>query len=443
MSEPNQTRDSAAQPAPQRMSRRRVLLGGAVLAAGGAGAAMGVHKLLTLGTTAAGSGPAAPGGTSASANTAPKTPAPPSVPGFSYGPPIGDGSTSQHRDQPHQPHPEALRPGETPPQFVVISWDGAANLQAGLLGRFREVAQRSGASMTLFLSGLYFLPQDQRMQYHPPRRPVGSSDIGFLSRQACHRTIEGIGQAWLEGHEIGTHFNGHFCGTRGVSTWSPADWQQEIEEVMRFVTQWRTLTGFEDLPPLPFDYRKELIGARTPCLEGRAGLLPTAAKLGWRYDSSGVRQQRWPTRMANGLWDTSMPMIPLAHQRPGQPSQIVAMDFNFMANQSHSSPKGDPAMHATWKTQTVDSFLAGFDRAYTTNRAPLIIGNHFEQWNGGIYMDAVEQVMTELARKPGVQLVSMRQLLDWMHAQPPATMAKLQSLAVGQAPAGGWREFLG
>ncbi|MYW48577.1 hypothetical protein GT346_36020, partial [Streptomyces sp. SID161] len=40
--------------------------------------------------------------------------------------PIGDGSTSFTGKQPHQPaRPEPLEPGQTPPQFVVFSWDGA------------------------------------------------------------------------------------------------------------------------------------------------------------------------------------------------------------------------------------------------------------------------------------------------------------------------------
>src|SRR3712207_7299874 len=49
-----------------------------------------------------------------------------------------------------------------------------------------------------------------------------------------------------------------------------------------FVQTWKTttgLTGRPDVAPLPFDYERELIGGRTPCLQGREGLLPTAAAL--------------------------------------------------------------------------------------------------------------------------------------------------------------------
>ncbi|MEU2717622.1 hypothetical protein ABZ624_35110, partial [Streptomyces sp. NPDC007205] len=75
------------------------------------------------------------------------------------GKPIGDGSTSFTGKQPHQPaKPEPLQPGQTPPQFVIFSWDGAGEVGNGLFPRFLDLAKEHGASMTFFLSGLYLLP---------------------------------------------------------------------------------------------------------------------------------------------------------------------------------------------------------------------------------------------------------------------------------------------
>lgn len=171
---------------------------------------------------------------------------------------IGDGSTSDTGPQPHQPTPYRLQPGQAPPQFVVISWDGAGEVTGlNLLSHFRGVAQEVGASMTLFLSGLLFLPRAKKDLYHPPRHRVGASDIGYLTDHDVHATIDNIGKAWLEGHEIGTHFNGHFCGPTGVQQWSPADWTSEIKQAKYFVEHWCTTTEFTDLPPLPFDYEKD------------------------------------------------------------------------------------------------------------------------------------------------------------------------------------------
>ncbi|MFD9126840.1 hypothetical protein [Kitasatospora sp. NPDC059571] len=410
------------------LSRRTLLTAGAATAAAlAAGCASDTG-------TAGGQAAAPPARASGGSGTPTATPQPPATL-------IGDGSTSDTGPQPHQPEPEALEPGQTPPQFVVFSWDGAGELDNQLFSRFRKLARDHNAKMTFFLSGIYALPEGKKDLYHPPQHPIGASDIGYLSNEHVRATLQQVGEAWLEGHEIGTHFNGHFCGPTGGGRWSPEDWDSEIQQAMDFVMNWRTNTGYTDLPALPFDYRKELIGGRTPCLEGQRGLLPTAAKRGWKYDSSGPGGlQVWPQKFQGGaLWDMPLQSIPF----PGHSFQVLSMDYNIMYNQSGATTKGDAAKYDGWQTQARDSYLAGFQRAYTTNRAPMIIGNHFEQWNGGIYMNAVEEALKQIADKPDVRLVSFRQLVQWLEAQDAAVLRKLQTLAPGESPAGGWRSFLG
>ncbi len=345
---------------------------------------------------------------------------------------IGDGSTSDTGPQPHQPTWTALAAGEAPPQFVVYSWDGGADLPQGILNRFLSTASEVGAAMTIFLTGIYIIPDTKRTAYHPPGRPPGSSDVSFLDEAEARRTLTGIGQAWKEGHEIGTHFNGHFCGRKGGDAFSGSDWRQELSEAVRLVSSWRTVTGWTDLEPLPFDYTKELIGSRTPCLEGRKALLPVAREAGFRYESSGNREQTWPGQV-HGMWDLSLQQVPFRR------GHAMSMDYTYMFNQSGENvDAGTPAQRKRWRTEVTDSLMRGLDRALHGNRAPLVIGNHFEQWNGGIYMDAVETAMREMARHPGVRLVSMRQLCDWLDRQEPQVLSQLQKLPIGQAPREGW-----
>ena len=360
------------------------------------------------------------GETSPSSGTAPRS--------------IGDGSTSDTGPQPHQPRPTRLKAGETPPQFVIISWDGAGETSSKLFSHWLEVAKRLEAPMTFFLTGIYLLPGSKRKRYRPPKKPVGASDLGWLPDRYVHATIRQVGKAWRAGHEIGTHFNGHFCGPKGVDRWSVADWRSEIEQAQEFVSTWRTTTGLTDEPSLPFDYSTELVGGRTPCLEGTDNARRAAAQLGWRYDSSGTRHATWPTTV-HGIWDLSMQQVPF----PGEDFEVTAMDYNFMANQSEVTD-GDPKMHATWRKQTRDAYVAGFRRSLDGNRSPLVIGNHFEQWNGGIYMEAVEQAMEVMAEESATRFVTMRQLCDWLDAQDPKVVTRLQEL-IG-APEGGWDEYL-
>ncbi|WP_405898383.1 hypothetical protein OG242_13350 [Streptomyces sp. NBC_00727] len=352
---------------------------------------------------------------------------------------IGDGSTAYTGKQPKQPKaPEPLEPGQKPPQFVIFSWDGAGEVGNGLFPRFLELAREHDASMTFFLSGLYLLPESKKRLYRPPNNPVGASDIGYLTDGHVRETLKNVRQAWLDGHEIGTHFNGHFCaGSGSVGNWTPAQWQSEIDQAISFVTEWRTNTGWNDEESLPFDYRKELVGGRTPCLLGQDNLLPTAKKLGWRYDASSPGgTQVWPSKR-QGVWDLPLQGIPF----PGHTFEVLSMDYNILANQSQNSTKGMPSRYPGWREQATQSYLGGFKRAYETNRAPFYIGNHFEEWNGGIYMDAVEDALKHIAGKPDVRLVSFRQFVDWLDVQNPAVLAKLRTLQVGEAPAGGWNTF--
>jgi hypothetical protein len=350
---------------------------------------------------------------------------------------IGDGSTAFTGAQPGLLKPKRLKPGQKPPQFVVFSWDGAGEDSQKLFSHFREVGKKYDATMTYFLSGVYLLPEEKRALYNPPQHAAGRSDIGFNDVEGIRDTVRELRAAWLDGNEVGTHFNGHFCGKDGgVGTWSVEEWKSEIRQAKSFVKNWKTNADLASMEPLPFDYDKELIGARTPCLEGRENFVRAASELGFRYDTSGVNNQVWPEKEL-GLWDLSLQLVPV----PGRAFETLSMDYNFMVNQS-GTVKGDPAKHAYWGNQMRDGLIQAFERSYQGNRAPLIIGNHFESWNGGTYMRAIEETIATVCVKSEVECVSFRQLVDWLDAQDPKVLEKLRGLGVGEAPEGGWKQFL-
>ncbi|MEU3407163.1 hypothetical protein ABZ766_24920 [Streptomyces sp. NPDC006670] len=361
----------------------------------------------------------------------------PEAPG-SVNRPIGDGSTAYTGPQPHLQKPQKLKPGEKPPQFVVFSWDGAGEDSQKLFSHFREVGKENNARMTYFLSGVYMLPEEKRDLYTAPQHSPGRSDIGFGDLQGIKDTATQVRAAWLEGNEIGTHFNGHFCGPDGgVGTWSVEEWKSEINQAKSFVKNWKTNAGLKEMDPLPFDYDKELIGARTPCLEGQKNFMLAAKDMGFRYDSSGIGKQVWPKK-TDGLWDLPLQLVPM----PGRAFDTLSMDYNYMVNQSGTTTQGDPSQHQYWGDQMRDGLKQAFDRAYQGNRAPLIIGNHFESWNGGTYMRAVEESIKSMCGRPEVRCVPFRELADWLDAQDPKTLDWLRTLEVGQTPKEGWTKFL-
>ncbi|MET8677308.1 hypothetical protein ABZW18_06895 [Streptomyces sp. NPDC004647] len=351
---------------------------------------------------------------------------------------IGDGSTVDTGRQPLQPAVRKLVPGQQPPQFVVFSWDGAGEDNQRLFSHFREVGKKYDAKMTYFLSAVYLLPHEKRELYAPPRHRPGASDIGFNNIRGIRDTLKQIRGAWQDGNEIGTHFNGHFCGANGgVGTWSSEEWKSEITQAEGFVKNWRTNAGLKNAESLPFDYSKELVGGRAPCLEGQRNLIPAAKEMGFRYDaSSRGGRQVWPSKI-DGIWDFPLQEIPM----PGRTFETLSMDYNFLANQS-GTVNGDPSRHAAWGEQMRDGLRQAFDRAYNGNRAPLFIGNHFESWNGGTYMRAVEDTIKSICPQEGVRCVTFKQLADWLDAQDPQVLERLRTLGVGKKPAEGWEAFL-
>jgi len=344
---------------------------------------------------------------------------------------IGDGSTAYTGAQPHLPRPERLRPGQKPPQFVVFSWDGAGEDSQKLFSHFRKLSKANHATMTYFLSGVYMLPEEKRDLYKPPEHSPGSSDIGFNDEQGIADTVKQLRLAWLEGNEIGTHFNGHFCEAKGGKDWSVAEWKSEIDQFYAFAERWKTNTGFGDVPALPFDFKTEVTGGRAPCLEGQQNLLKAIKSYGWRYDASSTGDfQIWPTKK-NGVWDFPLQLLPYS----GTDYQGLSMDFNFLSNQSDGETHGNPADYPQWERQTVTSYMNGFNRVYHGSRAPLFIGNHFEDWNGGIYMRAVDQIVKNVCTKKDVKCVSFKELAGWLDVQKPQTLARLRGLDPAQSPA--------
>ncbi|MGW1559221.1 hypothetical protein ACWCQ1_22275 [Streptomyces sp. NPDC002144] len=343
---------------------------------------------------------------------------------------LGDGSTAYTGPQPGQLKPVPLKPGEKPPQFVVFSWDGALEGSDHLFSHYRELAKKYDAHMTFFLTGIYLLPKSKARLYHPPQHPVGSAAIDYATDDHIRTTLDQLRLAYLQGNEIGTHFNGHFCGKKGGGDWSVAEWKSEIDQFYTFVEHWKTNTGFKDVAALPFEFTKEVTGGRAPCLEGQKNLLKAIKSYGWRYDASSPGGfQIWPEKN-DGIWDFPLQLLPYE----GGKYQGLSMDFNFLANQSQGETDGNSADYAQWERQTVDSYMAGFNRVYYGSRAPLFIGNHFEDWNGGIYMKAVDQVVENVCTKKDVKCVSFKELADWLDVQKPETLAQLRALDPAQQP---------
>ena len=311
----------------------------------------------------------------------------------------------QTRTTPAKPKPPPLRP----PQYVVVSFDGSGGER--MWTYWRSVAHRADAHFTFFVSGVYLLDWAHRMRYHPPRHTAGTSAIGFAlptGDLTVAGTLRGIAAGYRDGDEIGTHFNGHFCGPGGVGDWTAADWRNELEQFYGLL--------FHAGAKLPFG-RSEIVGDRTPCLEGNlSALYPVLKQLGFRYDASRLAPLgQWPQRDL-GIWSIPLAEIPfIGHTFP-----VVSMDYNFFANQVSLAP-------ARIELQTYRTLWNAFRASYLGNRAPLSIGQHFETWESWAYDHALTRFLLDVCRRPEVHCVSFRELADFLDSVPPARLRRYRT----------------
>ncbi|MEV4313430.1 polysaccharide deacetylase [Actinocrispum sp. NPDC049592] len=310
-------------------------------------------------------------------------------------------------------HP--LKPGEKPPQFVLFSFDGAGSHEHWQ--RMLDISQKSNATFSGFLTGIYLLPGDQRGQYTGPGHAPGASSVGFGGSQQEVRTrIDDLNTALDRGMEIGTHYNGHFCrgAEPSVGRWDANGWRQELTEFFTFFDQ-ATKQGLRVDP-------SSVKGGRTPCLEGRFDVLfPVLAERGMTYDSSKVSDGlAWPRQEDGGIWEFRMPIVRV----PALNRKVIMMDYNlwFSLNQA----KEDASRRAEFTEITLNTYRAAYNAALQGNRAPMVIGNHFNDWAGGAFASAVEKFMPEVCTKPETVCTTYSQVIKWMRMQPAEVLAALQ-----------------
>lgn len=312
--------------------------------------------------------------------------------------------------------PTRLRPGQRPPQFVVVSFDGVGWHEEWQ--HWMAVARRVPFRFTGFLSGTYLLSDATRDRYHPPYYPPGTSEIGWGTRADLRVEIADLNRAVAAGMEIGTHFNGHFCASAGLpsggNTWSTHDWDTELDQFFHLLRDYRADNALPASTELRVQ-RGDITGDRTPCLEGRpAALYPALAAHGFAYDASFTRPAlTWPTRdPRSGLWQIGMTTFPLH----GTDHPVTTMDYNYFFTQ-RGGVDGTLAEARADQRQVLATYDDLYRRSWHGNRAPLVLGNHFNDWDHHAYVNALTSFVLHTCGRPQTECVPFRDLVAWLEVQ--------------------------
>lgn len=299
------------------------------------------------------------------------------------------------------------------PQFVLISFDGSRQTEIWKMIRlFKDEMRGAGKpiNVTQFINTAYLLTRENKDLYQGPGRPRGTSNVGFSEDMDQLRIrVREINRAIADGDEIAIHTTGHFSGLN----WSKEEWLQELASFDSILFGLGKLYPDAGLPRLHLS-PEDVVGFRAPYLDHSPGLyeaLPTISRM--RYDSSEIgNANAWPYKDENGLWHIPLGMMEIGPYK----KSILAMDYNLYARDSQAQDwikKGTEAWDTIYN-DTLHAFRGYFNSNYTGNRAPVLVGYHFEVWNDGVYWEVLKTFARETCGKPEVRCGTFKELVDYM-----------------------------
>ena len=322
--------------------------------------------------------------------------------------------------------PRKLKAGEKPPQFIIVSFDGVGWHEKWQY--WFDIMQKVPFHFTGFLSGTYMLSTATKDKYQGPGHGVGKASIGWNEPSDLPVEIADLNQSLAAGNEIGTHFNGHFCSDNrpGGMDWDTDDWNSELDQFFALVKNVNVNNNLPTSTKLNLT-AADIKGERTPCLEGRTeALFPALKAHGMTYDSSFTRRGiSWPTQSKeNKIWQFGMAEFPMH----GTNHYQITMDYNFYFSQRNASSDGVTAAQSKSDSAQVQAtYQDMYNAAYSGNRAPLVLGNHFNSWNNNAYSDAIGNFVLANCGKPNTHCVPFRDVIAWMNMQDPARLVQLQA----------------
>jgi hypothetical protein len=304
---------------------------------------------------------------------------------------------------------------DRPPQFIVMAFDNCTELERWQeLTDFAAELNRDGdrVHFTFFVSGINFVPDADRNGYEGPHQRRGYSRINFGgSADEVRKRIAYVNELYRNGHEIASHAVGHFNG----AAWSAGDWDKEFRSFGDIVNNvgWNNRLGTSKL----LFSAADVVGFRAPYLAKGAGLYGALKARGFRYDTSGVGEaDAWPEKI-DGIWRFNLATLRIA----GSGTRTLSMDYNFFWAQSRAVT--DPHRHEAAREQMLQTYLRYFKANYAGNRAPLHIGHHFANYQGGAYNEALKSFARAVCGLPEVRCVTYAKLADFMDRQNPETLA--------------------
>ena len=108
----------------------------------------------------------------------------------------------------------------------------------------------------------------------------------------------------------------------------------------------------------------------------------------------------------------------------GLGGMVTAMDYNFWVKFNNGAEQ--PSTQPELTQKVLDTYRYMYEQAYNGNRAPVLIANHFNNWNGNSFNPATEAFMREACVQPDTYCATYQDVIAWMQLQDPAVLQELQ-----------------
>ncbi|MBC7753285.1 MAG: hypothetical protein H7Z71_03540, partial [Moraxellaceae bacterium] len=251
---------------------------------------------------------------------------------------------------------------ERPPQFVLLAFDGSSSLDMWKeTVAFADTVKTTGINnqiqnigFSYFINPVYYTEKQYKSIYKTPAIGHATSCIGWANPVgSVLKRVNLTNEAFLHGHEIGSHANSHCSadGSGGVGdplrgkTWTEENWTDEFTQFNNLL--FNVLPNNHITPPQDFVInfnQNDIKGFRAPALAVTGGLWPTLKKFNFKYDTSKINKPSyWPQKEAWGGWN-----IPLASIRvAGSARNTLSMDYNWFVFQTAGVSLTTPEKCAT------------------------------------------------------------------------------------------------
>lgn len=309
----------------------------------------------------------------------------------------------------------------TTPQFVLLSFDGSKSLE--MWRETREFAKQMNEKgkplhFTYFINSIYFLSEKNKDVYVSPEGHKGDSRIGFAKDEDdVALRIGEVKNALDEGNEIASHTAGHFNG----ALWDKEKWMKEFSSFENLIVD-----AQKNNPSVQVDtsfLQNKIVGFRAPDLGVNDALYKTLKDFHFTYDASGVgAPDAQPTKDSYGIWHIPLNTIFL----DGGKAPAISMDYSLWMHQSKGKDlaKKGTALWDEYFNEVKNAYLDDFNKKYTHNRAPVVIGHHFSLWNDGVYWEAMKSFAEEVCGKKDVKCVTFSEYVRYLNLKKQEPLVK-------------------